>query len=843
MATHERAGEIVYRHISGLTYEVKIITYTYAPSPADRPELEIKWGDGTSSVLPRTYKQDLTPVIRRNEYVGQHTYPSSAGGIFTISVEDPNRNYGIINIPNSVNIPFYIETELVINPFLGANNSVQLLNPPLDYGCVDRLYIHNPGAYDPDGDSISYKLTVCRGANGQPIPGYTYPSASSAFYIDELTGDLVWDMPELQGEYNVAFIIEEWRSGIRLGYVTRDLQIQIGACSNYPPVITVPPDTCVEAGNSLSVSFSASDPNGHSVVMTSSGSPFLQQVSPAVMVPDPAIGEGEVSATLNWNTVCAHVRKNPHVVFVKARDTLHEEIPLTSYKSFSIKVIAPAPEILSVLPVGNSIRLEWSRSICEQASGYYLYRRDGPLGYEPDYCVTGVPPYTGFKKIATLASVNDTSFVDDNEGAGLVHGISYCYMVTAFFADGAESYPSEEWCAALKKDLPVITHVSVEATAQDTGKIFVGWSKPVELDTVALPPPYRYVIEQRDSENGAQISEVSFHSGLNDTMAVITGLNTSDVQYFYRISLYHGSGAGELIGSSVWAPSVFLIPQGSDKSVILNWNSNQPWINDQFTIYRKNPVSGLFDSIGTADEPFWTDTGLVNGVNYCYRIKSSGRYSAGGFVDPIINFSQEACARPVDNVPPCPPVLQVETECDLQQNLLSWSYPDTCDIEELNFYIYYSAGEGGDYILYDSTRMMEYLFRTEPPVVVGCFAVTALDSLYNQSEFGNIVCVGFGTCGQIWFPNVITPNGDQLNDWFQADSVNSVLSLELKLFNRWGQVVYETDDPFFMWDGTDQNNGQPCSPGTYFFEAVVSERMLTGPRKRTIRGSVTLLRE
>jgi hypothetical protein len=35
-ATHQRAGEITYRHISGLTYEVTITTYTFAPSAADR---------------------------------------------------------------------------------------------------------------------------------------------------------------------------------------------------------------------------------------------------------------------------------------------------------------------------------------------------------------------------------------------------------------------------------------------------------------------------------------------------------------------------------------------------------------------------------------------------------------------------------------------------------------------------------------------------------------------------------------------------------------------------------------------------------------------------------------
>jgi len=46
-ATHNRAGEITFNHISGLTYEITVITYTKGSSPADRPKLEIKWGDNS----------------------------------------------------------------------------------------------------------------------------------------------------------------------------------------------------------------------------------------------------------------------------------------------------------------------------------------------------------------------------------------------------------------------------------------------------------------------------------------------------------------------------------------------------------------------------------------------------------------------------------------------------------------------------------------------------------------------------------------------------------------------------------------------------------------------------
>jgi hypothetical protein len=102
--------------------------YTYTPSPADddRVFLPIKWGDNTIDDIPRITFRALPDNYTLNIYRMNHTFP--AAGNYTISVEDPNRNFGVVNIPNSVNVPMYVETELIINPFLGNNNSVQLLN-------------------------------------------------------------------------------------------------------------------------------------------------------------------------------------------------------------------------------------------------------------------------------------------------------------------------------------------------------------------------------------------------------------------------------------------------------------------------------------------------------------------------------------------------------------------------------------------------------------------------------------------------------------------------------------------------------------------------------------------
>jgi hypothetical protein len=99
-ATHNRAGEITYRLISGFTYEITINTFTYTLSAADRPQLEVQWGDNTTSIAPRVEKLVLPNFYFHNTYKIQHTFPGP--GIYEIVVQDPNRNYGVKNIPNSL---------------------------------------------------------------------------------------------------------------------------------------------------------------------------------------------------------------------------------------------------------------------------------------------------------------------------------------------------------------------------------------------------------------------------------------------------------------------------------------------------------------------------------------------------------------------------------------------------------------------------------------------------------------------------------------------------------------------------------------------------------------------
>jgi gliding motility-associated-like protein len=845
-ATHQRAAEITFRHVKDLTYEITLISYTFTPSPANayRDYLTINWGDGTSSEIPRVQETYLPDDITYNKYIGTHDFPGAS--TYTISCEDPNRNGGIINIPNSINTPLFIYSELTINPFIGGyNNSPVLLIPPVDNGCVNQLFYHNPGAYDPDGDSLSYTLVPCRGALGQIIPGYTYPVGDVSFTLNAVTGDLIWDSPKQQGEYNIAILIEEWRNGVKIGSVLRDMQIIIVVCNNSPPVIDPIADTCIEAGKYLRFPVTARDAAGDKITLTATGGPFILGESPAIIDPDPAIANGVVQTLFKWNTVCNHIKINPYQVFFKAKDDA-KPVSLVAFRSVRILVIGPAPKNLTATPIGNTITLNWDNYTCPNASGYDIYRKADSTGYIPGYCETGVPSYLGYSMIGRINNVTQTSYLDDNNGAGLTRGLKYCYLVVARYPDKAESYASNEACAALKKDLAVITNASINSTSETEGSIYVAWSKPTEIDPVQIPGPYKYIIARSRTDTPGQFVLVDSLNNLNDTVFTDNLLNTRDYSYYYRIDFYNVTpGNRFLVGSSQVASTLYLTANPTDNMNRLTWSNNVPWLNHLFVVYRKDPGGTSFDSIGQSAVPAYNDQGLTNGLSYCYLIKSIGKYSASGFVEPIINFSQEACGIPVDNVPPCPPLLSVETVCDVSSNQLYWAIPaDTCGRDISGYRILFIQGYGIP-VLIDSIMApgdTSYLHAPSQSIA-GCYGVIAVDSSGNASDTSNIVCVDYTACPAYRLPNVFTPNGDGKNDLFiPFPGYTSVAGVDMKIFDRWGRLVFDTDDPAINWDGKDKTTGQPCSDGVYFYVCDVEEITLSGLVTRNIHGSVTILR-
>ena len=480
-ATHNRAGEITFVQKGPLTFDATITLYTKTSSiAADRDSVEIFWGDGTSQFLVRAngwgYPQPND--VKISYYIGTHTYP--ARGTYTMSMVDPNRIAGILNVnfPDSESVPFYLETTFTIlnSQFQGQNNSAVLLQPPIDIGCVGQIFRHNPNVFDPDGDSISYELIIPLQAKNTIVPDYKYPQSigsgpANNFTFSNITGDLIWNSPQIPGDYNVAFRVKEFRNGQLITSIIRDMQILIiNNCKSKPPVLTVTDKICMIAGDTLELDISASDPDiGQKITIVGSGEAFNSNFGLADVSDENIFGNSPIYRKFIWQTECEHAANPYYQIFFKAMDnSVSDTSGLTDLKLLKVKVSAPAPEDLKSAIVNSKIRLSWQYPYkCFNTEdnffkGFSVWRKENSNNFMIDTCIAGLEG-RGYKKIEFLTNENDGIGVFFTDNTAL-QGELYCYRVLAEFSyntlDGfpynpVQSLASNETCNLIPDDAAI----------------------------------------------------------------------------------------------------------------------------------------------------------------------------------------------------------------------------------------------------------------------------------------------------------------------------------------------------------------------------------------------------
>tara|TARA_B110000459_G_scaffold128450_1_gene140706 strand:+ start:1882 stop:3330 length:1449 start_codon:yes stop_codon:yes gene_type:complete len=260
-------------------------------------------------------------------------------GSYMIKWTDCCRNGAIINMlsPLTENMTFL--TYLNVDSS-SPNSSPTFLSPPLSYLPTNTLWQYNPLPFDPDGDSlvwyISTPLSAGSGVSGV-VSGYenlsdtTYSNSTGIFSVDSITGSISWNA-KVAGNFVASFTIEEYRNGVLIGAMSRDMQfVVIPSAANVMPVISniqsLPinnlgyPYIKIYPGQNYQVHLLASDANVNDVLsMNSFGEPFGLTTAASTFGFASTGSDNEIEGTFTWTPNMSQVRDNPYLVVFRVSD-------------------------------------------------------------------------------------------------------------------------------------------------------------------------------------------------------------------------------------------------------------------------------------------------------------------------------------------------------------------------------------------------------------------------------------------------------------------------------------------------------------------------------------------
>lgn len=231
-ASHLRCGYITAEPIDciGKKYRITITVFTNTNSTVlFGGDGVLDFGDGETITVPAVSavpRPDLGASIGLATFSIEHTYTL---GSFLISYLEPNRNGGVLNMDNSFQTFFYVETKITLNQ-AGCAASPTFLTPAILQASAGTEFTYSLGAASDEDNLITYELvTPLRGRN-TPVVNYIKPGNLE---INYLNGLLTWntkfnDTPT-PGEYNFAVQVNHHvKAGdiyTSVGYMRIDFQV------------------------------------------------------------------------------------------------------------------------------------------------------------------------------------------------------------------------------------------------------------------------------------------------------------------------------------------------------------------------------------------------------------------------------------------------------------------------------------------------------------------------------------------------------------------------------------------------------------------------------------------
>ncbi len=121
------------------------------------------------------------------------------------------------------------------------------------------------------------------------------------------------------------------------------------------------------------------------------------------------------------------------------------------------------------------------------------------------------------------------------------------------------------------------------------------------------------------------------------------------------------------------------------------------------------------------------------------------------------------------------------------------------------------------------------------PDATTLYLLTITDSFHCSASKEILINVLNDCDSRLTIPSAFSPNGDGINDIFRVIHRGEIEQFDFKVFNRWGELVFETTNPNDGWDGYHKGSLQELAVYAYYV------RHLCSGKERTIIGNVTLV--
>lgn len=668
-------------------------------------------------------------------------------------------------------------------PDAAIQNSSPLFNPfPTEaFLCVNATSVIDFGATDVDGDSLVYSFTEpLQGASTNFDPNPAVASAKPyaaapwavdystdnqiggpiAMTIDSQTG-VIEGQPTAIGFFTIAVKVEEYRDGVKIGEIRREIQLESSACDVDVPSTITTEDGMLEyeiyANTEFCIDITATDVNeGDILFLSADGELFDGSIVPMANF-ETVNGESTVTQTFCWSPLCTNVSDDPYLVtFTAFSEGCAPEILVTTL-DILITVILDDDEptdITGPIPDGGTtpgaiIDLYDPTTHCfdfeftdpNVADSLFVRASSEILGfdsvtmeeYEIDQGTISIPfcwdvvcadvqdePYlVDFQVIAINCEVNDTTFytvpitviVQDNEPTTFIQPVQEIFW---------EYYSQETFCFPV-----IVTDGNYFDTLQVTAdsEIFLRPSAPV-FDTL--------------NGNSAVEGELCWTPECSD-------VREAPYQVIFKAT-----------ANSCKTDDVVLYP-------VEIYLTLPPENGAEFTL----PEEGLYIEHFIGDEIILVDV-------------------FGSDPDPYDTLSLSAVSRAM-TADGSPASFESMKSVTAVVGEFEWN-PNCLDVDSEVYPV--------TFILTSSScQKVNQIERT-----INVFVTTP--------TLGNIEPI----------PNVITPNGDGKNEEWTIEDKNDpcLIGFNSKIYDRWGKEVFVTSDPSFYWDAK-YASGNTAEQGQYFY--------------------------